>query len=205
MTYRRKDAYYRRARAAGYRARSAYKLLDLDERFRVLHPGDLVIDLGAWPGGWLQVASERVGPSGEVLGVDVVDVEPLPAPNVRTVTGDVREPATIETIAALLRRPADVVLSDLAPKLTGVRSTDEARSAELVESVLGALPRLLRPGGTLLMKLFMGPGHRDSVEQVRESFPDVRTSRSEATRQGSSELYAVGRRYRPSTRIQAGE
>ena len=205
MRYRRKDTYYRRARAAGYRARSAYKLAELDDRFKLLRRGDVVIDLGAWPGGWLQVASERVGAAGEVLGVDIVAVDPLDAPNVRTVTGDVRDPATIEQIVALVGRPADVVLSDLAPKLTGVRSTDEARSAELLDAALASLPALLRPGGTLVLKVFMGPGHRGSVEKVRKAFEDVRTSRSEATRHGSSELYLVARRYRPPALTQSGD
>src|SRR6476661_5692114 len=132
MTYRRKDAYYHRARSAGYRARSAYKLAELDARFKLLRPGDVVLDLGAWPGGWLQVALERVGPEGRIVGVDVVPVDPLPAPNVRLVTVDVREPGARAAILAELDRPADVVLSDLAPKLTGVRDTDDARATELI-------------------------------------------------------------------------
>jgi len=196
MPYRRKDAYYRRARAAGYRARSAYKLAELDARFRLLRRGDVVVDLGAWPGGWVQVALERVGPEGRIVGVDVVPVDPLPAPNVRLVTGDVRDAATGRAILAELERPADVVLSDLAPKLTGIRDTDDARSAELVEAALGALPTILRPGGRLLMKLFMSGGHHDTLHQLRGLFADVRTTRPEATRHGSAELYAIGRDYR---------
>src|SRR3989449_11781410 len=93
MTYRRKDAYYRRARAAGYRARSAYKLSQLDSRFRLLRRGDVVVDLGAWPGGWLQGALEAVGPHGRVIGVDLVAIHPLPAPNLRLDSGDVRDPS----------------------------------------------------------------------------------------------------------------
>src|SRR5690349_3881144 len=131
MTYRRKDAYYRRARAAGYRARSAYKLAELDARFRLLHRGDAVVDLGAWPGGWLQVALERVGPEGRLVGVDVVPIDPLGAPNVQLLTADVREATSGAAILSALGRPADVVLSDLAPKLTGIRDADDARSAEL--------------------------------------------------------------------------
>ena len=205
MGYRRKDAYYRRARAAGYRARSAYKLAELDARFRILHPGDVVVDLGAWPGGWLQVAAERVGARGHVVGVDVADVEPLPNANVRTLTADVRVPETIAALAAMLGRPADVVLSDLAPKLTGVRATDEARGAELVETVGGALPVLLRPGGSLLMKLFMGTGYRATVEAMKTAFAEARTTRSEATRERSAELYLVGRRYRGPSPARTGE
>jgi len=196
MPYRRKDSYYRRARAAGYRARSAYKLAELDARFRILRPGDVVVDLGAWPGGWLQVAAERVGARGRVVGVDVADIEPLPNANIRTLTADVRAPETIAALAAILGRPADIVLSDLAPKLTGVRATDEARGAELVDAVVGALPVLLRPGGSLLMKVFMGTGYRSTVDEMRSTFAEVRTTRSEATRERSAELYLVARRYR---------
>src|SRR5689334_8527826 len=114
MRYRRKDSYYRRARAAGYRARSAYKLAELDDRYHLLRPGDRVIDLGAWPGGWLQIAVERVGPRGVVVGVDCVPIDPLPEPNVRLVTGDVCDPATVQAVATALGERADVVLSDLA-------------------------------------------------------------------------------------------
>src|SRR5437879_3449694 len=123
MTYRRKDAYYRRARAAGYRARSAYKLSQLDSRFRLLRRGDVVVDLGAWPGGWLQVALEAVGPHGRVVGVDLVAIDPLASPNLRLVGGDVRDPSTWRAVLEHLGRPADVVLSDLAPKLSGIRET----------------------------------------------------------------------------------
>jgi len=193
MTYRRKDVHYRRARAAGYRARSAYKLLELDARFRLLHAGDRVVDLGAWPGAWLQVARECVGPGGRLVGVDVVPVDPLPAANVALVTGDVREPATLrEVLARLDGTAADVVLSDLAPKLTGVRATDEARAAELVDAALTALASILRPGGRLLIKVFMDTGYPTTLARLRGMFPDVRTTRPTATRQGSAELYAVG-------------
>src|SRR6266852_4032169 len=107
MTYRRKDSYHRRARAAGLRARSAYKLAELDARFRLLRRGDFVVDLGAWPGGWLQVARERVGEEGRIVGVDVIAVDRLPAPNVRLVTADIRDPAAGRAVLAELGRPAD--------------------------------------------------------------------------------------------------
>jgi 23S rRNA (uridine2552-2'-O)-methyltransferase len=197
MTYRRKDTYYRRARAAGYRARSAYKLAQLDARYRLLRPGDFVVDLGAWPGGWLQVALERVGREGRVVAADVVALTPLPAPNAALVTADVRDPATAETVRARLGRPADVVLSDLAPKLTGIRATDEARCAELTGSVLRMLPVVLRPGGHLLMKLFMGAGFDQVRGDLQRLFAEARSTRPEASRRGSAELYAVGRGYRP--------
>jgi 23S rRNA (uridine2552-2'-O)-methyltransferase len=199
MTYRRKDTHYRRARAAGYRARSAWKLAELDARFRLLHRGDLVVDVGAWPGGWVQVALERVGPEGRIVAVDVATVDPFPAPNVRLVTGDVRESATWHSVRTALEHPADVVLSDVAPKLTGIRDTDDARSSELVDATLRALPAILRPGGRLLVKLFMSATHADTLQRLHRVFAEVRTTRPEATRRGSAELYAVGLDHRPPT------
>jgi 23S rRNA (uridine2552-2'-O)-methyltransferase len=195
MTYRRKDAHYRRARVAGYRARSAYKLIELDDRYRILRPGDHVVDLGGWPGGWLQVIVERIGATGCVVGVDRVTIAPLPAPNIHLLVGDVREPATAAQARDLLGRPADVVLSDLAPKLTGVRATDEARCEELNRETIALLPVLLRPGGRLVMKLFMQPQHQDLVRDLRRSFGEVHPTKPEATRRGSAELYVVASEY----------
>ncbi|HTC23888.1 MAG TPA: RlmE family RNA methyltransferase [Gemmatimonadales bacterium] len=193
MTYRRKDTYYRRARRAGYRARSAYKLRELDSRFHLMRSGDSVLDLGAWPGGWLQVALEAVGPGGRVVGLDMVPVDPLPDSNLHLVPGDVRDPVIWNAIREQLGRPADVVLSDLAPKLTGVRDTDDARCHELVSAVVGMLPTVLQAGGTLLMKLFMGAGFEDSRRELRRHFSEFRTTRPEATRKASAEVYGVGR------------
>jgi 23S rRNA (uridine2552-2'-O)-methyltransferase len=196
MSYRRKDAYYRRARAAGYRARSAFKLSQLDSRFRLLRRGDVVVDLGAWPGGWLQVALEAVGPDGRVVGVDLVTIDPLSAPNLRLVSGDVRDPSTWRVVLQHLGRPADVVLSDLAPKLTGIRGTDDARSGELVTAVLERLPTVLRAGGNLVIKLFMGSAFDLATTELRGRFDAFRTTRPEATRKASAEVYGVGRGYR---------
>jgi len=196
MTYRPKDSYHRRARAAGYRARSAYKLIELADRFRLLRRGDHVVDLGAWPGGWLQVVVERIGADGRAVGVDVVPIDPLPAANVDSISGDVRDPAVVRAVRERLGRAADVVLSDLAPKLTGVAATDEARQSELGTAVLAALPDLLRPHGRLVMKVFMGPDQPALLARLQTLFDEVRTTRAEATRRGSAELYAVCTGYR---------
>ena len=196
MTYRPKDSYHRRARAAGYRARSAYKLIELADRFRLLRRGDHVVDLGAWPGGWLQVVVERIGADGRAVGVDVVPIDPLPAANVDSISGDVRDPAVVRAVRERLGRAADLVLSDLAPKLTGVAATDEARQSELGTAVLAALPDLLRPHGRLVMKVFMGPDQPALLARLQTLFDEVRTTRAEATRRGSAELYAVCTGYR---------
>ena len=177
MTYRRRDSYYKRA--------------ELDDRFGLLSRGDAVVDLGAWPGGWLQVVGERIGPTGRAVGVDVVPLTPLSFPNVSLVVGDVRDPATIEQVLRQLGRPADVVVSDLSPKLTGVGVTDETRRAELVAATVDAMRALLRPGGRLLTKVFMDPGYEAAIERLRAAFRNVRTTRPEATRRGSAELYVI--------------
>ena len=192
----RKDARYHRAKAEGFRARSAYKLAELDDRHRILRRGDVVVDLGAWPGGWLQVASARVGSGGRVVGVDLVEIPALDAPNLSLLTGDVRDAATIEAVRGAAGAPARIVLSDLAPKLTGIRDTDDARSTELVTSVLDALPVLLEPGGSLVAKLFMSSDYKTLVERLQREFQEVKTTRPESTRRGSAELYAVCRGYR---------
>jgi 23S rRNA (uridine2552-2'-O)-methyltransferase len=197
MTYRRKDSFYRRARDAGYRARSAYKLAELAERFRLLRRGDRVVDLGAWPGGWLQVVLERIGPAGRAVGVDLAPIEPLPAANVQLITGDVRDAKVQDEVLAALGGAADVVLSDLAPKLSGISATDEARWLEVATAARDALPRLLARDGRFLMKLFMSKEHEAVVARLRGSFAEVRTTRPEATRKGSSEIYAIGIGYRP--------
>ena len=201
--YERKDVHYRRARAAGYRARSAYKLVELDDRFRVLRPGDIVADLGAWPGAWLQVAAERIrseqaGRTGRVVGLDLVPVAPLAAPHATSIIGDVRDPVAIAELRRRLGAPADVVLCDLAPKLTGIRDTDEARSAELLGAALDGLGQLLRPGGHLVLKLFMGSDLPEALTAIRIRFEQVRTTRPEVTRRGSSEMYVVALGYRGS-------
>lgn len=195
MGYRRKDSYHRRAKAEGYRARSAYKLAELDRRFGLLGPGSHVVDLGAWPGGWLQVVLDRIGPKGRVVGIDLTPLEPLGAPNAVLLVADVRDPATADLVRERLGRPADVVLSDLAPKLTGVRATDEARGAELARAALAFLPKVLRGGGRLLMKLFMTPASETLRHEVGLLFSRVSAIRPEATRRGSAELYVVASGY----------
>jgi 23S rRNA (uridine2552-2'-O)-methyltransferase len=200
LSYERKDAHYRRAKAEGFRARSAYKLVELDDRHRLLRSGDRVVDLGAWPGGWLQVALDRVGPSGRVVGVDLVAIEPFARRPVEVIVGDVRDDAVLAEVVARIGGPADVVLSDLAPKLTGNRDADEAHSEELVATVVNALPRLLKPGGRALIKVFMDSNHRQTVAAFRTCFERVTATRPEASRRGSAELYVVATHFHGSSK-----
>ncbi len=195
--YERKDAHYRRAKEEGYRSRAAYKLLELQRRLRLLHRGDAVVDLGAWPGGWLQVAATQVGPSGRVLGIDVLPIDPLPDAHVAALAADVADPTLPARARELLGRAADVVLSDMAPKLSGIGPRDAARSAELLDAARAFALATLRPGGTLVMKTFGGPESEAIRAALRPSFSRVKFVGVEATRKGSSELYLVATDCRP--------
>jgi 23S rRNA (uridine2552-2'-O)-methyltransferase len=194
--YERKDAFYTRAKASGYRARSAFKLEELQQRTRVLQRGDRVVDLGAWPGGWLQVAAACVGSAGQVVGVDRQPIDPLPTPIVSTLVGDVTDPHIQARIIDRCGGPVDVVLSDLAPKLSGVRARDEAAAEALTDAVLALCQRVLKPGGSLVIKLFTRPDLTDVQHRLRALFERVRLTRPQATRKGSAEVYAVAQGFR---------
>lgn len=195
--YERKDAAWKRAKEEGYRSRAAYKLLELDEVFGLLRPGQRVVDLGCWPGAWTQVAAKKVGRSGRVVGVDLVPTDDLGLAQVTLVTGDVCEPEVRARVRDALGGPADLVLSDLAPKLSGIAAADEARHALLVEIAIDAAQEWLAPDGALLVKLFMDSEYEGLVRRLRAAFSAVRTRRPPSTRKGSSEIYAVARSPKP--------
>lgn len=185
------DRYFRRAKAEGYRARSAYKLLEIADKFRLLRPGQVVLDLGAAPGSWSQVAKERVSPNGKVVAVDLQPMARLPG--IETLVGDVREASTLEAIQKALGRPADVVLSDVAPQATGILVTDQARAIELANSALAVATRTLRPGGAFAVKVFRGEDFDQFLNAVRRKFKKVNVAIPEATRAESREAYVVAR------------
>ncbi len=193
-TYERKDHYHQRAKAEGYRSRAAYKLMEIDDAQRLLRRGARVADLGCWPGGWLQVAAGRVGLEGRVVGVDLAPIEPeLNLANVFSILGDLSDP---QVIAALLERAGgrcDVVLSDAAPKLTGIRATDRAREEALLEAIAAAYPRMLAPGGTLLVKLLECPEAHAFELAVRKRFESTKVVKPQASRKGTTERYLLAR------------
>lgn len=189
--YDRKDAFYRKAKQEGYRSRAAYKLLELQRTWRFLKPGDRVIDLGAWPGGWTQVAASLVGPTGRVIAIDLVALDPLPVPQVTLIQGDATDPLQQQHMRTLLGGAADVLLSDLAPKLSGIRETDEARGFALCRVARDCAQVLLRPGGTLLLKVFMGSEYKTFLAGLQAAFTTVKVTRPEATRKGSAETYVL--------------
>ena len=186
------DPYVKRANVEGYRSRAAYKLRQLAARDRLLKPGMLVVDLGAAPGGWSQVAAESVAPTGRVIAVDLLPVTGLRG--VKVIQGDFGEDATLAAIeAALGSEQADLVISDMAPNLSGIAVVDQARAAALAELALDFALKHLKPRGNLLVKAFQGTGYDAFVKALRARFLEVATRKPEASRSRSNEVYLLGK------------
>jgi 23S rRNA (uridine2552-2'-O)-methyltransferase len=189
VSYNRHDSYYRKAKLEGYRSRAAYKLIELQERYRLLRPGDKVVDLGAAPGGWLQVAAKIVGMNGKVVGVDLQEMQPFPERNIVLLQGDASTGQIQAKIIEFLAGRADTVISDMAPKLSGIRDSDMARAVELNRVALAVAVTLLRAGGSLLVKSFMSNELHQFTTELKRHFAGVQRTKPEATRHGSSEFY----------------
>jgi 23S rRNA (uridine2552-2'-O)-methyltransferase len=191
----RKDQYRRLAKDQGYRARSAYKLLQLDNSYHLLRKGSIVIDLGCAPGGWLQIARKKLGDSGKVVGIDIKRVAPIPGTEV--LQGSIEDPSLIEKIAQILGSKADVILSDLAPNVSGVWDIDHARQISLTSAALDFARKTLREGGSAVFKVFEGEMLKDLKSRLNENFAKVILSKPSASRQASSELYLVCFDFKP--------
>ncbi len=191
---RRKDAYYRKAKERGYRSRAAFKLKQMNDRFHLLGKGDAVVDLGASPGGWLQVAKEIVGPSGKVVGVDLQSITDIEG--VITIRGDMREDSTVEELISAVGKEVDVVLSDMSPDISGNYSMDHARSVHLVEISLEVASKILKEGGNLVAKVFQGDMLDPLLNDIRSAFESVKMHSPEASRSSSSEIYIIARSFR---------
>ncbi len=200
MSYRPQDGYFRKARREGYRSRAAYKLLEMNRRFHFIRAGQVVVDLGAAPGGWLQVAAELAGPGGRVLGFDLQPMEPLAGRQAQGFELDVLAPDAAARIRECAAGKVDCVLSDMAPRLSGIRDADRRRALELVRGAFEIARWILRPGGAFVFKTFAGVDVEALLSEASACFRNVRRVRSGATRKGSSELYVVARGYRGVTR-----
>ncbi len=191
-----KDFYYRKAKAEGLRARSAFKIEEIVRRHRLLAPGRAVLDLGAAPGGFLQVLADAVGERGVAVGVDLEPIRNLGRPWVRTGAVDLLAPDALARIRALHPGRFDLVASDMAPKTIGVKVTDEARSLELCRMALAVARGTLSPGGAFVTKVFMGGDFAAFRREVAAHFREVHVARPQATRESSYEVYVVGKGFR---------
>jgi len=189
------DPFVKQAQKDGYRSRASYKLLAINEKDKLIRPGMLVIDLGSAPGGWSQVASKLVGAGGKVIASDILPMDSLP--DVEFIQGDFTEDAVFEQILkAINDDPVDVVISDMAPNLSGIATADQAASIYLIELALDMAQQVLKPKGSFIAKAFQGEGYEEFVKQVREHFDTVLIRKPEASRSRSREVYVVGKGFR---------
>ena len=189
------DHYVQEARRLGLRSRAAFKLKELQERDRLLKPGMAVVDLGAAPGGWSQIAAPLLGPSGRLVAMDILPIEPLPG--VEFLQGDFREQSVLEALERLVpSRELDLVMSDMAPNISGIGSADQAAAMALAELALAFARDHLRGGGSLVAKVFQGEGFEAYLAQLRQSFGSVAIRKPKASRPRSREVYLLARNYR---------
>lgn len=198
MTYNPKDKYFKKAKAEGFAARSVYKLQEIDQKFKVLKPGQTVLDLGASPGSWSQFTSAKIGPSGRILGVDLSPVT-VSLPNAVFIQADLRDLQLEEVFRAHdFGALFDVVISDMAPKTTGIKSVDQVRSLELCELALDVANRFLRPGGTFVCKFFQSGEFGQLRNAMKRAFERVEAIKPDSTRSISKEIFLVGLRKKQS-------
>jgi len=187
-----KDPFVKKARADGYRSRAAYKLIEANTKERFLVPGAKVVDLGAAPGGWAQVAAQKVAPGGKVVAVDLLEIAPIS--NVMILRGDCREAGVQAQLAeALGEGKADVVLSDMSPNISGIASADQARAAELVQMAMDFCRERLKKEGVFLVKVFQGAEFAGLLKELKGMFREVRTLKPAASREESRETYLLAR------------
>ncbi len=189
-----REKYFQQAKSAGYRARSAYKLIQIQEKFHIIKRSSIVVDLGAAPGSWSQVVSKLVGKKGRVIALDLQEMAPIPG--VTMLQGDMTDAAVQAQIIAAARGRANVVLSDAAPSTTGIKLRDHVLSMELGYAALAVAKQLLRPGGTLVIKVFQGEDLPALIREVKTAFHPVKLHAPEATHRGSWETFIVARGYK---------
>jgi len=189
------DPYVQRSKKEGYRSRSAYKLMEIDERDKVLKPGMLVVDLGAAPGGWSQVAAKRVGPKGAVVAIDLLPMEPISG--VTVLMADFASDEGVDAVGKNMARKADVVLSDMAPNMSGIAMSDQARSMELAEIARDFAQLHLKAEGVFIVKVFQGAGYDEYLRSLRAMFGKVVARKPASSRGESSEQYLLARGVKP--------
>jgi 23S rRNA (uridine2552-2'-O)-methyltransferase len=191
LNERKNEYYFKKAKEENYRSRSTYKLVQANEKYGFIQRNNIVVDLGAAPGGWIQAARKMTGKNGFVLGIDLKPIEPFTQEYIRTIIADFTEPGTIDVIMSFLRRKADVVLCDAAPNITGVWEVDHARQIDLAEKALEIAQCVLRPSGSFFVKVFEGELLNDFMQTVKTLFDEVKLVKPQASRQQSSEMYLL--------------
>ena len=185
------DEFVKRAQKEGYRARAAYKLIEIDDKDKLIKPGMTIVDLGSTPGSWSQVAVQRLKGQGRLVALDILDMHPIAG--VEFIQGDFREESVLKQLEETLKnKPVDLVIADMAPNISGVKDADQAGAAYLTELALDFSQQWLKPNGNFLVKVFIGAGFDDLVKQMRSQFDKVLTRKPKASRDRSSEVYLLG-------------
>jgi 23S rRNA (uridine2552-2'-O)-methyltransferase len=190
---RKRDYYYKKAKQEMYRSRAAYKLTEAIKRYHFIEFGDVVLDLGAAPGGWMQSARRAAGNRGFILGVDLKSIEPFPQPYVRTIICDITEPEAVQQILEMLPREADAVISDASPNISGIWEVDHARQIDLSQRALEIALQTLKPSGNFFVKVFQGDMLNDFIQKVKQHFETVIVVKPKASRPKSSEIFLLAR------------
>lgn len=193
---RKNEEYYKKAKKEEYRSRASFKLKQLNKKFNIIKDGDSILDLGAAPGGWSQVALELVGVDGLVVAVDLNRVKPFPEENFWGIKGDFTKEDTLGEIERTLQGKADVIMSDASPQLSGIKDIDQLRSIDLAQTALKISDRFLKYKGNLVIKVFQGEGYPELLKEVKKTFQTVRTTKPPSSRKKSGEMYVVGRGFR---------
>lgn len=188
------DPYVKAAKVAGWRSRAAFKIIELDERYKLFHPGQRIVDLGAAPGGWTQVALRRIGDRGKVVALDILPMEPISG--AITLQGDFQEEATERAVLDALDGQSELVMSDIAPNTTGHNATDHLRILALVELAADFARKVLLPGGAFVAKVFQGGTERDLLNALKRDYASVRHAKPPASRKDSAEMYVVAQGFR---------
>lgn len=196
---RKRDYYYQKAKQQNYRSRAAFKLFQTIEKYHIIKYGDVVIDLGAAPGGWIQAARKTVGRRGFVLGVDLKHIEPFPQEYVRTIICDLTGQDAVQQILEMLPRKADAVISDASPNISGIWDLDHARQIDLAQRALNIALETLKPGGNFFVKVFQGDMLDDYTRKVKEHFEEVDVIKPKASRVKSSEMFLLARCLKETT------
>jgi len=193
---RKNEEYYKKAKKQDYRSRASFKLLQLNRKYKIIKEGNSVVDLGAAPGGWSQVAIEAVGTDGLVVAVDLNRMKSFSDENFWSIKGDFTQKETLEEIRRTLQGKADVIISDAAPQLSGIKDLDQLRSIDLARGVLGISDNILKYKGNMIMKVFQGEGYPELLKDIKKKFKTVKTTKPPSSRKKSGEMYIVGRGFR---------